>query len=77
MSDVVGELGRGDALPPGPYSVGLTHGMREDGPPWTVQCGDGRAVSGHVPSREIAVAIVEALNLLYPVDNGRRRDHNR
>ena len=30
--------------------------------PWTVQCGDGRAIAGHVQSREIADAIAAALN---------------
>lgn len=57
-----GELSRGDSLPAGPYGVGLTHTQRGDEPPYTVTCGDGRAVAGHVPSREIAGAIAEALN---------------
>lgn len=63
-----GELGDGDAMPPGPYSVGMTKvvatGKSEQkfSPPYTVLCGDGRAVAGHVPSREIAEAIVWALN---------------
>jgi hypothetical protein len=31
-------------------------------PPWTVVCGDGRAVAGHVPSAAIAGEIAMALN---------------
>lgn len=66
VSDVprgCGELGNGDELPPGPYRIGLTHWEGGfDGPPYTVQCGDGRAVAGHVPSRQIAQAIADALN---------------
>lgn len=62
-----GELGAGDLMPPGPYSVGLTHwqsgdGELHDGPPWTVVCGDGRAIAGYIPSREIAEEIAAALN---------------
>jgi hypothetical protein len=57
-----GEFGAGDAMPAGPYSIGLTHGQRFDSPPWTICCADGRAVAGHIPSREIAEAIVAALN---------------
>jgi hypothetical protein len=62
-----GELGDGDALPPGPYTVGLTHwqapdGTLHDGMPYTVVCATGQAVAGHVPSREIAEAIAVALN---------------
>lgn len=57
-----GEIGAGDPMPPGPYTVGLTHTPEGDMPPWTVVCGDGRAVAGHVPSRECAEAIVEALH---------------
>lgn len=66
-----GELGVGDAMPPGPYTVGLTRWQGGDdhvheGPPWTVDCRDGRAVAGHVPSREIADAIAAALNAARP-----------
>lgn len=57
-----GELTSRDALPPGPYGVGLTHTPHGDSVPWTVTCGDGRAVAGHVPSKAIAEAIVAALN---------------
>lgn len=58
-----GELGAGDALPPGPYSVGMYEGPRgETAPPWVVRCGDGRAIAGHVPSRQIAEKIAEAMN---------------
>lgn len=64
---VAGELGAGDEMPPGPYTVGMTYweGFGE-GPPWTVRCGDGRAVAGHVGSREIAEAIALALNRCFP-----------
>jgi len=58
-----GEIARGDPLPPGPYAVSMMHGpggIREW--PFTVVCGDGRAIAGHVPSRECAQAIVDALN---------------
>jgi len=59
----IGELGDGDDMPAGPYRVGLTHEEGGfDGPPYTVCCGDGRAVAGHVPSRQIAQAIADALN---------------
>lgn len=62
-----GELGAGDALPPGPYTIGLTHEeYGYSGPPWTVCCGDGRAIVGHVPSREIAQAIADVLNREFP-----------
>jgi hypothetical protein len=30
--------------------------------PFTVRCGDGRAIAGHVNSRACAEAIVDALN---------------
>lgn len=60
-----------DPMPPGPYSVGLTYwwggdGICHQGPPWVIECGDGRCVAGHVESRECADAIVRALNLVYP-----------
>jgi hypothetical protein len=59
----LGELGDGDAMPNGPYQIGLTHWEGGfDGLPYTVCCGDGRAVAGHVPSRQIAQAIADALN---------------
>lgn len=61
-----GEFGEGDPMPPGPFAIGLTHGEYGDGLPFTVICGDGRAVAGHVPSRKIAQAIVEALNAQRP-----------
>lgn len=61
-----GELGAGDEMPPGLYSVGLTICEGPDGSyetiPWTVRCGDGRAVCGHVPSLAIAQAIADVLN---------------
>jgi hypothetical protein len=61
-----GELDSRSLLPRGPYGVGLTHGPRgEDSPPWTVTCGTGQAVAGHVPSKAIAEAIAKALNALY------------
>lgn len=47
---------------PAPTASASPHGPDGDGPPWTLCCGDGRAVAGHVPSRECAEAIVEALN---------------
>lgn len=63
-----GELGAGDPMPPGPYTVGLT---KCEGPdswyetiPWTVRCGDGRAVAGHIPSLAIAEVVAAALNAL-------------
>jgi hypothetical protein len=63
----LGELGAGDALPAGTYTIGLTHEENGySGPPWTVCCGDGRAIAGHVPSREIAQAIADALNREFP-----------
>lgn len=61
-----GELGSSDRLPPGPYSVGATIWQSGEGPPWTVRCGDGRAVAGHIPSREIAETICAALNRCEP-----------
>lgn len=62
-----GELGAGDPLPPGPYAVGMTRwetgdGEWHQGMPYTVRCGTGQAIAGHVPSLEIAMAIAEALN---------------
>lgn len=67
-----GELDAESTLPPGPYSAGMTHwisgdGESHEGIPYTVRCGDGRAVAGHVPSREIAEAIADALNRSYPL----------
>lgn len=64
-------IARDDPLPPGPYSVGLTHwitgnGEVHDGPPFTVVCGDGRAVAGHVESRLCAEAVASALNRCHP-----------
>ncbi len=53
-----------EGLPPGPYSVGLTHGPSGDGEPWTVCCGDGRAIAGSVHSKASAEAIVEALTFM-------------
>jgi hypothetical protein len=62
-----GEIGRTDPMPPGPYHVGLTHGPRgDDGWPYTIVCGDGRAIAGHVNSKECADAIVFALNCVLP-----------
>lgn len=66
-----GEFGDGDPLPPGPYAPGLTHWQGADGAwhdsiPYTVCCADGRAVAGHVPSRDIAEAIAVALNARFP-----------
>ncbi len=62
-----GELDSGSTLPPGPYSIGLTRWLggddqQHEGLPFTVRCGDGRAIAGHVPSRDIAEAIADALN---------------
>jgi hypothetical protein len=67
----LGELGAGDPMPDGPYAVGLTKcetggGEWYEGVPWTVTCGTGQAIAGHVPSVEIAEAIAEALNRTYP-----------
>lgn len=54
-----------DALPEGPYTVGLTKGPGSySGPPWTVCCGDGRAICGSVHSRETAERIAEALDFM-------------
>lgn len=62
------ELSSFDPMPDGPYSVGLTYWLGGDGEdhqgqPFTVLCGDGRAIAGSVPSREIAEAIAAALNI--------------
>ena len=62
MTEGRGEFTSQDTMPPGPYKTGLTHSPAGDGPPWTVVCGDGRAIAGHVPSRDIAEKIVIALN---------------
>lgn len=66
-----GELGADATMPPGPFSAGLTRWQGGDnaiheGPPHTARCGDGRAVAGHVPSRQIAEAIADALNAARP-----------
>jgi len=59
----LGEIARGDPMPPGPFSVGMMHGPNGALEwPFTIRCGDGRAIAGHVPSRECAQAIVDALN---------------
>ena len=58
----LGEIARGDPLPPGPYAVGMTHTEHGDEWPYTVVCGDGRAIAGHVNSKACAEAIVDALN---------------
>ncbi len=60
-----------EPIPPGPYSVGLTHWISGDGEahdtqPYTILCGDGRAIAGHVESRQIAETIAEALNACLP-----------
>jgi hypothetical protein len=58
-----GEIARDDPLPLGPFSVGLMHGPKGALEwPFTVVCGDGRAIAGHVNSRACAEAIVDALN---------------
>ncbi|HYJ44045.1 MAG TPA: hypothetical protein VEW06_06275 [Xanthobacteraceae bacterium] len=58
-----GEIARGDPMPDGPFRVGMMHGPNGALEwPYTVVCGDGRAIAGHVPSRECAEAIVDALN---------------
>jgi len=58
-----GEIGRDDQLPPGPYKVGMMHGPKGELEwPFTIQCGDGRAIAGHVNSRACADAIVAAMN---------------
>lgn len=56
------EICREDPMPPGPYSVGLCHTEYGDMEPFTICCGDGRAIAGHVNSRACADAIVAALN---------------
>jgi hypothetical protein len=61
-----------DDMPPGPYSVGVTYwwggdGVAYHGQPFTVTCGDGRAIAGHVESRDCADKIAAALNLAYPL----------
>jgi hypothetical protein len=56
----------GDPLPPGPYAVGLTHSPRGDSRPFTLVCGDGRAIAGHIESRACADALAEAMNLRHP-----------
>lgn len=48
-----------EMLPPGPYRVGLTNGL----PPYTVTCGDGRAICT-AASLPIAYAIMAALAIL-------------
>lgn len=60
-----------DAMPSGPFRVGMTHwwggdGIAKQGRPYTVQCGDGRAVAGHVESLDCAEKIAEALNRVFP-----------
>jgi hypothetical protein len=62
----LGEIARDDPMPPGPYSVGMTHGPRGDEWPYTIQCGDGRAIAGHIHSKACAEAIVLALNIVLP-----------
>lgn len=52
-----------DPLPPGPYTVGLTHGPHGDSRPYTVVCADGRAIAGHIESRQCAQAIADAMNV--------------
>lgn len=60
-------IARDDPMPPGPYSVGMTHGPRgEPEWPFTVVCGTGQAVAGHINSRACADAIVSALNAVRP-----------
>lgn len=61
-----------DPMPPGPFRVDLTYwwggdGIAHEGRPYTVRCGDGRCVAGHVPSLDCATAIAAALNRQYPV----------
>ncbi len=58
----LGELDAFSTMPAGPYAIGLTHTPHGDFPPYTVVCGDGRAVAGHVPSAAIAGEIAMALN---------------
>jgi hypothetical protein len=62
----LGEIGRNDPMPPGPYRVGLTHGQRGDEWPYTIVCGDGRAIAGHIHSKACADQIVFALNCVLP-----------
>lgn len=60
-------IARDDPMPPGPYSVGMTIGPRGELEwPFTVVCGDGRAIAGHIHSRVCAGAIVSALNAVRP-----------
>lgn len=61
-----GEISATDPLPPGPYGIGLTHTQHGDEPPYTVVCGDGRAIAGHVNSKACADAIAEAMNARFP-----------
>jgi len=69
MSEPVrlGEIARGDPMPPGPFRVGLMHGPRGEVEwPYTILAADGRAIAGHVNSRACADAIVFALNCVLP-----------
>lgn len=50
------------AMPVGPYAVGLTLGPNGASPPYTVICGTGQAIAGHVASKACAQAIADALN---------------
>lgn len=61
-----GEISRTDSMPPGPYGVGMTHTQRGDEWPYTITCGDGRAIAGHVNSRACAQAIADVLNREFP-----------
>ena len=68
---LIGALGDGDPLPPGPFTVSLStcdgpEGVVYETIPYVVKCGNGQAVAGHVPSREIAEAIADALNRAFP-----------
>lgn len=51
-----------DALPPGPYTIGLTNTPNGLSRPYVIRCADGRAVAGHVESKACAEAICAALN---------------
>ena len=77
-------LAAGDPFPTGSYSVGLTKivaggtsalspvrivGLEQ---PWTICCGDGRAIVGWIDSKATAYAVAAALNAVYPGPRRRR-----
>jgi hypothetical protein len=68
-------IAAGDALPAGPYGVGLTSTPYGVSPPFTLICGAGRALAGHIESYQIAQAIAAAMNAAHPAPS-RRRSQN-